>query len=59
VETKDDKLAAYETDKLKMQEEIDILNDTNNYQLQEIEDKNKLVHSLQEQVYYLINCKNN
>jgi len=50
METKDDKLAAYETDKLKMQEEIDILNDTNNYQLQEIEDKTKLVQSLQEQV---------
>ena len=33
-----------------MQEEIGILNDTNNYQLQEIEDRNKLLQSIQEKV---------
>jgi len=33
-----------------MQEEIGILNDTNNYQLQEIEDRNKLLQSIHEKV---------
>lgn len=50
METKEDKIATQEADKIKMQEEIGILNDTNNYQLQEIEDRNKLLQSIQEKV---------